>query len=82
MSSPPLVEDAVPRGGFRGTPGVARFTAQLVSMVTPDVRRRVLAMAKRHQVSQSKILRAVVDEGLPGVEKRLANGDLRPDTLA
>ena len=70
------------RGGYRGTPAQARFTAQLVALDTPRTRDRVRAMAVRHQLSQAKILRAIVAAGIDHVETGLASGTLHPDALA
>lgn len=73
---------AAGRGGFRGATAEARFTAQLVALVEPDRRDRVVAMATHHKVSQAKILRAVIDGGLAAVEAGLADGSLDATAMA
>lgn len=77
------VQDVVEAGGGRSGGGaVARFTAQLVALVVPDRKDRVVALAAAHGVSQATIMRAVVDQGLPLLERKLLDGKLDPTTLA
>ena len=70
------------RGGRRETSAAARFTAQLVWLDVPEKKARVVALANRHHISQSAVLRAVGEYGLPGLEAGLADGSIRPETLA
>lgn len=60
------------RGGYRGGTKEAKFTAQLVALVEPDTRNRVLRMAEGYGVSQAEIMRAIVDQGLARAEASLA----------
>ena len=69
-------------GRASGGGAVARFTAQLVALVVPDRKDRVVKLAVEHGVSQATIMRAVVDQGLPRLEKKLRDGELDPQTLA
>lgn len=73
---------APPRGGYRGTVGAARFTAQLVALVTPAMRRRVIDLASANHVSQAKIMRAVITAGIEHVEGGLKSGAITAETLA
>ena len=66
----------------RGPRSVARFTAQLVALCVPDRKTRVMALAREHDISQASVMRAVIDRGLPLLEKELAGGRLDPTTLA
>ncbi len=68
-------------GGRREGGTAARFTEQLVALVTPDTRERVMGLVDAHRVSQAAILREVVRRGLPGVETGLADGSIDPATL-
>lgn len=69
------------RGGYRGTPARARFTAQLVALDTPAMRDRVHKMAADHRVSQAKIMRAILAAGIAQVEDGLRSGELLAETL-
>ena len=68
-------------GGYRGTTGAARFTKQLVALVLPSYRSRIMYLAEKHRVSQAKIMRAVIEAGLGPVEVGLADGTINADTL-
>ncbi len=71
-------------GAARSSPGgaVARFTAQLVALCYPDRKTRVQAISTQYRISQATVMRAVIDLGLPLLEKRLEAGKLDPTTLA
>ena len=69
-------------GGRRPGGTNARFTAQLVALVEPDRRDRVMDIVDAHGISQAAILRAIVDLGLPVVEAQIAAGELDPKKLA
>jgi hypothetical protein len=69
-------------GGRRAQVAKARFTEQLVALVLPDRRERVVALARDHGISQAAVLREVINLGLPQLEKRLAEGRIEPATLA
>ena len=73
---------AKPAGGYRGTAGRARYTSQLVALVTVAMSKRVRDLASKHEVSQAKVLRKIIERGIEGVEKDLTDGTLRADTLA
>jgi hypothetical protein len=60
----------------------ARFTEQLVALVYPDRKIRVMALKTQYGISQAAVMRAIIDAGLPALEKRLAEGKLDPTTLA
>jgi hypothetical protein len=60
------------RGGYRGGTAVARYTAQLVALVTPETRDQVLAMASGYDVSQAEIMREVVSHGIAPARRALA----------
>lgn len=68
-------------GGRREGGAVARFTEQLVALVLPDRRTRVMSIVEAHQVSQAAVMRAIIDFGLPEVEQRIAEGRLDPAML-
>lgn len=69
-------------GDVSASRGVARFTAQLVALCVPDRKTRVLDLATMYEVSQASIMRAVIDRGLPLLEKELREGKVDPTTLA
>jgi hypothetical protein len=75
------VSDLV-EGAGRAVRAPARFTEQLVALVVPDRRDRVMALKAAHGISQAAVMRAVIDLGLPALEKKLAEGKLDPATLA
>jgi hypothetical protein len=60
----------------------ARFTEQLVALVVPDRKDRVLALAETYGVSQASIMREIINQGLPLLERMLGDGKLDPATLA
>lgn len=60
----------------------ARFTEQLVALVVPDRRERVMELHRRHGISQAAVMRAVIDLGLPFLEKGIESGKIDPATLA
>lgn len=60
----------------------ARFTEQLVALVVPDRKDRVMALHREYQISQAAVMRKIIDLGLPLLEKSLAEGKLDPTTLA
>ncbi len=68
----------------RSSPGgaVARFTAQLVALCYPDRKVRVQTISRQYRISQATVMRAIIDLGLPLLEKRLQDGKLDPTTLA
>lgn len=70
------------RGGYRGTEAQARFTSQLVGLVTPATRARVIALTRTHRISQAKVLRAIIAAGIDTVEAELASGRVSADTMA
>ena len=71
-----------PRGGYRGTTvGTARFTSQLVWLDVPEIKDRVVALAYRYGLTQSRILRAVAADGLGALERGLADGSIDPRAL-
>ena len=74
-------DETVSVGGYRGGTARARFRAQLVGLVTPETRNRVVYLARRHEISQAKILRAIIGAGLAQVEADFASGKLTADTL-
>jgi hypothetical protein len=78
---PAEVTDKPTRGGRRPTPQQARFTAQLIAMVTQDTRDRVDKLTEDHGVSQSRLMRAIIAAGTPVVEKNLQSGRLDPQSL-
>ena len=69
-------------GGRRPQVAQPRFTEQLVALVLPDRRERVVKIATEHGISQAAVLREVINLGLPALEKRLAEGRLEPASLA
>lgn len=69
-------------GGRRAGGPVARFTAQLVALVTADHRDRVEQIAKETGASQAAVLRAVIGKGLPLLETGLKDGSVSPESLA
>ena len=77
-----VIEQDLDGGGGRGGGAVARFTSQLVALVVPDRKDRVVALSERHGVSQATIMRTIVEHGLPLVEQKLADGSIDPTTLA
>jgi len=72
----------VPDEVTRPSRGVARFTSQLVALCVPDRKVRVMALAERYGISQASVMRAVIDAGLPLLERRLDEAKLDPTTLA
>lgn len=48
----------------------ARYTKALPVYVTPEVRRRLDALAERHSVSLAEVVRDIIDVGLDGAEAR------------
>lgn len=73
--------ESVARGGYRGTEAIARFTAQLVWLDTPETKKRVKTLAERYRISQARVLRAVAVDGLSALERGLADGSIRAETL-
>lgn len=68
--------------GDRGGRSVARFTSQLVALCVPDRKDRVVRLAVEYEISQASVMRAIIDRGLPLLEKELTAGTLDPATLA
>jgi len=78
-----VVADPAPNiGGYRGTNATARFTAQLVALVLPDRKERVVALTRTHRMSQARVMRAVIDHGLACVEDGLRDGTIDPEQMA
>jgi hypothetical protein len=73
--------ESVARGGYRGTEATARYTAQLVWLDTPEVKKRVVHLARRYRISQARVLRAVGIDGLAALERGLADGSIKAETL-
>lgn len=69
-------------GGFRGgSTRVARFTEQLVALVEPGYKKRILAVCEGYNLSQAEALRVIIDRGLPTLEAGLADGTIDPRQL-
>lgn len=47
-----------------------RFTAQLVVLDTPDIKRRIVELATRRGISQAELLREIIALGLPELERQ------------
>lgn len=75
------VSDVTSRGGYRGTQAAAQFTAQLVWLDRPEIKNRVIELALRHRISQSRVLRAAMVDGLQALEHGLADGSIKPESL-
>lgn len=67
---------------IRVTRATARFTSQLVALCVPDRKNRVVALAEGYDISQASVMRAVIDRGLPLLERELRDGKVDPTTLA
>lgn len=58
-------------GGRRPSTAEARFTAQIIGLVLPEVKTRILDMCKRHGVSQSVAVRTCVANGIDAADEQL-----------
>ena len=48
---------------------IARYTEQIVALVTPQVAKKLRQMARRRRVSLGTVVREVIDAGLGVVEE-------------
>ncbi|HET6481231.1 MAG TPA: hypothetical protein VFG35_14505 [Actinoplanes sp.] len=59
------------RGGRRPSTVKAIFTAQIIGLVLPGTKTRVIDLCRRYGLSQSVVVRRCIDAGLPVVESAL-----------
>jgi hypothetical protein len=59
-------------GGRRETTVRALFTAQIIGLVLPRTKSRIIDLCERFGLSQSVVVRRCVDAGLPLVEVEFA----------
>jgi hypothetical protein len=67
------------RGGHRETTLRSRYTAQIIGMDEPAVKRRIVALGKVHGISQSEILRLIIAAGIGKVERDLERRSVAPE---
>ena len=54
------------------TAAPAKYTEQLVIMVTPEVKRRVVEDATNHELSKSEVARTYIELGIETADARAA----------